>query len=198
MKVEIVPKNGRKGVFIIVVDEEPWKEVHSSIFGYSPSFPKTAASLEEWKEIFHAAEYRCAKAYVLKRLGMQSYFSVKLEKLLHEKLVTPETIFRLIEECKNLGYLDDQAWVEGYTKSCFKKSGKRVVLSKLLAKGVPLETAKKTVVDSHHPDEEKQAILHLLKTRYRSRDLTDAKEKQKVIASLIRKGYSYEQILELL
>jgi len=43
-------------------------------------------------------------------------------------------------------------------------------------------------------DQEKESVEKLLVGRYRSKNLKDFKEKQKVIQSLMRKGFSFESI----
>jgi SOS response regulatory protein OraA/RecX len=47
-------------------------------------------------------------------------------------------------------------------------------------------------------ESQEKHVLHLLKTRYSSRDLTQFKERNKVIASLIRKGFSFSIIRKVI
>jgi len=61
-------------------------------------------------------------------------------------------------------------------------------------KGLSSEMIQRLASEWNNPDEELEAIEHLLKTRYCSKDLSDSKIRRKVIASLARKGYSFDQI----
>lgn len=194
MKISYTPKEGRRDVLTILVEEDVWRDVHQAIFGRRPKFPKEVASLSEWIEVFNKLEYQAVKQYVLRRLASQHYHSCQLHKLLIERLVQKVTIHAIIQECVNWGYLDDQAWIESFMRTHLKRAGLRCVMAKLQAKGLPLETVREIAKQWQDPEEEKLAIQRLLQTRYRSKDLTQPKERQKVIAALMRKGYTFDAI----
>jgi len=194
VKVTIIPCHQRRGEFSILLDEEPVGKIHGSIFGWRPSFPKMVATIEEWRTLFDEKEYRQAKNYTLRRLSKQSYYSGQLAKLLKEKFVQPKTIQRLVTEAQELGFLDDEAWLQMFIRSHLRRYGKRAVYTKLLGKGVSREEAQRVIEKECSSEEEAESIQHLIRTRYRSRDFSDRKEKQKVIASLMRKGFSLDLI----
>jgi len=174
-------KAGNKEILIVSVDEEPYKEIHTSIFGFNPKF----SSLEELAE----HEYQGAKRYALKRLAMQGTLSSKLRDLLEERLVSTEVIDKVIEDCQQSGYLNDADWVDAFVR-CQKRKriGPQMIRMKLREKGV------KTHVELDI--NERTQIKALLESKYKNRDLKDYKERQKVIASLMRKGYTLSSILE--
>jgi regulatory protein len=193
MKIEIKAQPGRREILMIYLDEEEWRKIHCSIFGRSPKFP-CKSSMEEWEAAFQDMERKKVKLYVLRRLSAQSYHSVQLAKLLREKFVQPLTIQRIIEECQAYGYLNDEAWLENYMKAQLKRLSLRAALSKLQTKGFPREILDDMAEKWTDPQEEAKAIEKLFQTRYRHKNLSDFKERQKVFASLLRKGYSYEQV----
>lgn len=194
MKLEIHQKSERKEQLILYIDDEPWKEIHCAIFGRQPRFPTKIASIPEWQEIFDGLEYRAAKNYVLKRLSLQSYYSHQLAKLLKERLIQSHTINRLLQECVGWGYLNDEAWLQSFMRGHLKRHSLRATTIKLQSKGVPPDIIQELMQQWRDPQEEKSKIQHLLQTRYRSKDLKDYKIKQKVFASLARKGYSFDLI----
>lgn len=193
MKIDVMPKEGRKEIRTIFVDGEPWRDIHTSIFGKNFSFPP-CATRTEWKVFFEKWEYQRVKNYVIWRLSTQPYHSEQLQKLLRERLVRQQTITKVLEECLSSGYLNDEAWIESFMRNQQKKNGLRSILLKLQAKGLTAETVQEIRSNWNRPEEEKEAILSLLRTRYRSKNLNDFREKQKTIASLMRKGYAFEQI----
>lgn len=193
MKVEIIPKPGRKEIFSIFIEEEFWKEIHTSIFGRQPSF-SDCSSVLEWPAIFAKKEYERVRNYVLWRLSSQNYHSAQLSKLLKERLVTARTIEMVISEFQDKGFLNDQAWIESFIRSQRKRLGLPAVMRKLQAKGISNEELRDIQAEWRDPEEELRNIAKLLQTRYRSKDLSQLKEKQKVIASLMRKGFAYELI----
>lgn len=188
-----MPKEGRKELRTIFLDGEEWRDIHTSIFGKTPSFP-SCVTRTEWKEVFEKCEYQRVKNYVIWRLSTQPYHSQQLQKLLRERLVCQQTITKVIGECLSSGYLDDEAWIESFMRNQQKKNGLRSILLKLQAKGLTAEAVQEIRSNWNRPEEEKEAIAHLLRTRYRNKNLNDFREKQKVFASLMRKGYAFEQI----
>lgn len=193
MEVIFRPKQGNRDRWDIVVDGEKWSEVHRAIFGRKPFFPPVPIE-KDLQSLFDAFEYRRVKGYVLWRLSKQSYHSEQLAKLLRDRLVQDHTIDRVIQEYRDLGFLDDESWMQNFMRVQQKRYSLPFILSKLYAKGFSSETIQRLSNEWKNPEEELQAIQHLIKTRYRSKDLKEPKSRQKVIASLARKGYAFDQI----
>jgi regulatory protein len=191
--VSFRPKEGNRDRWEIIVDGEKWREGHRAIFGRKPVFPPISTE-KDLQRLFDAFEYRRVKGYVLWRLSTQSYHSEQLAKLLRDRLVQDHTIDRVIQEYREMGVLDDDSWLQSFMRTQQKRYSLRFILNKLHAKGFSSETIQRLAIDWKNPDEELQAIQHLIRTRYRSKDLKDYKSRQKVIASLARKGYAFDQI----
>jgi regulatory protein len=132
-----------------------------------------------------------AWSYALWRLSRQSYLTRNLEKLLERKGAEPEVRKAVVEKLTRLKYLDDEAWAASFVR--IKQSqaqGPKKIALLLRSKGL------KPPENLGEVDQEGQ-IKHLLKTRYGKRDLTDAQEKQKVIAALFRRGFSWDTIQKI-
>lgn len=134
-------------------------------------------------------EYDDAKRYLIRILSKKGYFSVELLKKLKQKGVEEGVAAQLVEEFTEKGYVDDEALKESFVQSRINKheSASRIK-QKLRSRGV---VAKQIDYEEENAEE---SIAYLLKTRYRSRDLTDFHERQKVIASLMRKGFPFDLI----
>ena len=195
MQVAFRAKEGNQKRWEIFINEEKWREVHRAIFGRKPAFPPLE-SLEELPVIFDAFEYRRVKGYVLWRLSTQSYHSEQLAKLLKERLVQNQTITRVLQEYMDIGFLNDEMWLQTFMRSHQKRYSLRLILSKLHAKGLSSETVQEVAKNWKDPEVEFHALQHLLQTRYRNKDFSQREIKQKVIAALARKGYSFSQIQE--
>lgn len=177
----------------IFVENQKWREVHRTIFGRNPKFPPH--SIEgDVQSVFDDLEYRQAKKYVLWRLSAQSYHSEQLRKLLRDRLVQNQTIDRLLQEFQCNGILDDELWIQNFMQTQKKKHSMRAILFKLRSKGFSSETIQKLTQEWNNPADELKAIQLLIQTRYKNKDLSDYKTKRNVFASLIRKGYSFDQI----
>jgi regulatory protein len=191
------PKEGNQDRWEILLNGEKWREVHRAIFGRKPTFPPLSSE-EELQPIFDAFEYRRVKGYVLWRLSSQSYHSEQLAKLLRDRLVQEKTIEHVLQEYLEMGFLDDESWLQSFMRTQQRRYSLRFILNKLHAKGLSSETIQRLAKEWKNLEEEHQAIQHLLKTRYRTKDLTQYKSRQKVIAALVRKGYSFDQVQKAL
>lgn len=184
----IIPKENAKNVKTILMDEEPWRDFHCAVFGY---YTFEILSIEQ----FEILEKKKVKAFVYRKLAQKNHCSHELQKKLKECLVPKSIADAMIEECENLGYINDEDWLKSFIRGAkTKKVGPAFIMQKLMMKGFDKETAAAALKEEDLPRDRIERIKKLLQTRYRSRDLTDYKEKQKVIASLARKGFSFEDI----
>lgn len=197
MKFSYSPKTGYRNILILFIDEDPWKEIHTTIFGRKPSLPQRCNSQEEFEEQFSILEYKASLQYALKRLSMKTHSSAELKKNLVQRCVAEDTATKVIDECMRLGYLNDQVWMEGYVRGLLsKKLGPQAIIFKLRLKGVQEDVARGVLEQFDSGDAPKRRIEGLLQSKYRSKDLTDFKSREKVIASLMRKGFSFDDIRE--
>ena len=135
--------------------------------------------------------FQAARKYLLNALCKESLCTPQIRQRLKRREVGDEMIEGLIEEMLRLGFVDDRAWVESFVRrQQARRDGPMTIKHKLRLKGIDASLIAELVP----VDEETQnaQILGLLQGKYRKFDLTDYKQKQKVIAGLMRKGYSYE------
>lgn len=141
------------------------------------------------------SNYKSAMTYALKRLSVKSQPAIELRKKLKDRQVQDDIIDRIIEECQRLGYLNDEEWIQSFIRRQMARNlGPQAIEIKLRAKGICKEEYRNFLSALDNSELQEQRIHHLLETRYRSRDLTDIKSREKVIASLMRKGFSFHEI----
>lgn len=195
--VTLASKEGRRDRWEIRVEGERWRDVHRTIFGSKPCFPPCQKG-NDIQSIFDEYEYRRVKNYVLWLISKRSYHSEQLFKMLRERLVQEKTMQRVKQELQAAGFLNDEAWLKSFLQIQGRKYGLPILLSKLRSKGLSAETLRSIVDNVRSPEEEHLAIRNLLEKRYRSIDLKDYKVRRRVFAVLMRKGFSYERIQEVL
>lgn len=194
MRITCLPKEGRRLVMTIYVDDEPWVDIHTKIFGRSISLP-ACNTMENLQEKFTALEYAKVKNYALGCLAMRSYPSTQLKKLLERNLVSSGTVQRILEDFIRLGYLNDGEWIERFVKGQLGRHiGPQKIVGKLMNKGISHKEAERYLEKFADRSETHKSIQHLLKTKYKNRNLADYREKQKVFASLARKGFDMDAI----
>lgn len=197
MKVAIGEIDAYRSTYPLLIDGEVWQTVHLSIFGKFPKFPE--GSKEELEERFKALEYKGAKNFILRRLAMKNYHSAELIEALSKRQVDMTVIRSLLAEFIGLGYSDDEAWLNSYIRSLRnRRFGFRSIEIKLRGKGIEtseiLEAIETVKASEGEEENERHSIDRLLASRYKNRDLSDRKEQQKVIAGLMRKGFSCDDI----
>lgn len=196
MQISCAPSTERQSVLTIFCDGSPWRDLHTAIFGRRPALPQHCLSIEEFTEQFFELEYRMAKNYAIRRLSLQGMLSNALARALKERLVSDRVIQNVVEEFVSLGFINDQEWAASFVRSqSNKKMGPRAIAQKLASKGVRGEKLEAALEKSWDSSEQKQLILQLLKSRYAKRDLSDFKERQKVVAALVRRGFDVSMIL---
>lgn len=139
-----------------------------------------------------------AKRYALRCLTLRGHFADELIAKMKVKKFPPDHIAIVVQEMTELGYINDQELLESAVRGYMsKKIGLRSIAYKLAQKGVPQDLIEEEL-QKYNADDEIESIQSLLATRYRQRDLTNKKERDKVIASLSRKGFSLPTILQVI
>lgn len=196
MNVEVIPDEQRKEILHLSVDDHFFREIHTAIFGKHPKFSFQEENLPEQ---FFRKEFERSRFFVLKRLSQRSYSSFELRFQLQERLVSQETIERVIDDCHYLGYLDDKAWLEQFIRTqLLRKLGPMMIEAKLYQKRVPKSFYEPILANLVTHEDQEKAIKRLMNTRFRSKDLRDFKERQKVFGALMRKGFNPDLIKEIL
>ena len=131
--------------------------------------------------------------------------TAKTERRLREKLeksqrYTEDIIAKTIDFLKEYDYLNDYTYLE-------ENSGKRSLRdmkAKLFQRGVDCASLKEAIEAFQEKqreeeiDPEREALRQCLEKKRRTLDLSDPKDKQKLYAFLMRKGFSYDLIREVL
>ncbi len=183
----------------IYIDDELWREVSTAIISPKTPLPQSCENHSQFLKLYAELEHKGAKLYTYKRLARQNLSSADLMRLLSLKGVSPEIAAQVVNEMQNLGYVNDDSWAEAFIRQQRQlKKGRLFIASKLRRKGFSTEQVDAWLSEQHQDYSEDAAIRKLLSTKYHKRNLQDFKEKNKVIASLVRKGFSLNDVLKAL
>ncbi len=156
----------------------------------------TDISPEKIAELKEISDYERAKSRALWYLDR----SDRTEKGLYEKLVTAKfdkkASAKVISRLKELGLIDDNRYAKRYAERLIESGiSKREIYAKLSAKGISRELAKETV--SSFENDEKESIKQLIEKKYKNK-MTDKNSIAKVYSALVRKGFSYGDVSDVL
>lgn len=130
--------------------------------------------------------------------------SDKSEYILRDKLSKGgyplEIIDTVIEKLKEYSYIDDKRYATNYVKYNISHKSKNRIICELYAKGINKELLQ-NVFDESEYDEEKIGLLQieLIKKEFLKKKFDFLEEDKnllnKIIASLMRKGFKYDDIM---
>jgi regulatory protein len=136
------------------------------------------------------------KQRALDLLSRRDHSEYELSRKLKEKGGVVSEIPGLILQLRQWGYLDDARFAENFVRFRAGKAwGQKRYRQELMTRGVSSEVAE-TVLSSL-PELSSEAVKTKLQALV-GRELSRGKESQKILASLVRKGFGHAQVLEAL
>lgn len=155
-------------------------------------------SENEADELMYRNDVRRAKERALYLLEGREYsYSSLFDKL--EQNYDEDVCFEVCSKMKELGLLDDRRYAEKLCRQLFevKKFGRYRVKMEMKMKGISPELAEEMIETYCEENNVLEGLEELVERKY-ERYLTDRKGVEKVKAALVRKGYSYLDIREVL
>lgn len=123
-------------------------------------------------------------------------FSDKTEEEMRKKLAeqgfSPASVENAVKFLKECRYLNDENYARRYLEKNRNRKSEKQIKYELRQKGISRETAER-VMEENPVDEERQIFLLLEKKKYAG-EAAAREERQKMLALLMRKGFSYETI----
>ena len=163
---------------------------------------------------FHIAEgnsleeehYEELKVLVCKRAKLRAMHLLndmdRTESQLRQKLkqggYTEDVTEQAVAYVKSFGYINDEGYVRRFIESRKDKKSKREIYALLNQKGIDSQMAERVLEEIFSTHSEQDAISEIVrKKRWHPAEATD-KEKQKMFAYLMRKGFRYEDIRQVI
>jgi regulatory protein len=129
-------------------------------------------------------------------LQKRDYTEAKLREKLSEGLYPQEAIDAAIDYVKSYHYLDDERYARDYITYHMPTKSKNRIVQDLSNKGIKkdiLISILEELYEDEDLDPEASQIEALLQKKHYSKDL-DYKEQQKIIAFLLRRGFSLDKV----
>ncbi len=129
----------------------------------------------------------CALRFVERKLRSTKEVEDKLRGL----ELSEEAVCYAVEKLREYGYLDDENYARLYGQELLLKYGPKVVVYRLLGKGIDRETAN-SIVEEYQERSVLSEQVARLSQRYAGEE--QQKRNQKIIRALLAKGFLYEEI----
>lgn len=197
MKCETLPHPTYPRAFAILLDGQPHAKVHASIVGKRFKAPDEFVNQTELFTWLNEHLTTNSRRYVLWRLSKAPMSVSKLRQMLKEKWIPEEISEELIANFIRLGILNDEAYAQQLMRRK-KRSlcGSKAIHLACLQQGLDPTLATSAYAQSTTIEEEQAAILTF--ARKKGHPASTPKEKQKIIAALMRRGFSYGAIKDAL
>ena len=175
------------GEYKITTDIEFWS-INSVADG-------TDLSEEEWEELVSAVNYRKAFNKYPDYLSRRSHSEKELLDKVIKGGVDRDSAVKAIERFKELGYINDRDFAFEYTEYLLnsKRYSLNRVKQELFYKGISKDIISE-VIDGIETDQA-QTVINIINKSY-VRKLNEEGGREKVIAALMRRGFSYSDIKE--
>lgn len=157
-------------------------------------------------ELTEDAFQKIKKEVVLKRAKLRALHllndmdrtEAQLRTKLKQGLYTEDIIEQTIEYVKSFGYIGDASYARRYIQSKQRNKSKKEIYAELCKKGISKDEIDSAMEECYEEQREEETIRTLLrKKNYNPEQATDV-EKQKIYGYLVRKGFTYEQIRQVI
>lgn len=144
-------------------------------------------------------DYRAGRDLALKRLGRRECTAKDIERHLLSKGVSTEVALRVVADLVSATYISDERYSKMLVREQAQRGkGPRVILQKLKEKGVKIELEQVKVLSQELGiTSELEAARAILERKYPTA-LSDRKVANRAFQALLRRGFSYGVIRELI
>lgn len=148
------------------------------------------------EEVLHENLYRKAKERALYLLDKREYGYAELFHKLEENY-DEDICYRVCNKLAELHLIDDRRYAARLAEyySCTKKFGKYRAKQEIMRRGISSSLAEEALAE--YEDGAVERLREVVERKY-ERYLTDRKGAEKVKAALVRQGYSFSEIKEVL
>ena len=156
--------------------------------------PGKELSEKNIKNLVMDSEFTKARDAALGILSRKAISSKALGDKLLEKGYNSLVVAEAINELSDLGYIDDENYARMFLEYCHEKMwDKKKIRYEMKIKGLDDEIIE-DVLSSYEDDSQIEAMVELIKTKYSGLDLSDVKNKAKIIRFFASRGFDFSKI----
>ncbi len=192
----ITAKQGKANKIHISIDGE-YSMTVDAVYWYSLGISSgDEIDGEEFEILKYKVESRRAFNNALDILSRRAHSKEELKRKLRRKY-SEEAVSSALERVEELGYIDDEKFAEDYAQYLYeaKHMAPYAISKELMLKGVDRDIVRRVVEDIEFDPQEE--IRQIVEKKYAGR-LNDEKQIRKAYNALVRLGYKYSDIMNVL
>jgi regulatory protein len=155
-----------------------------------------------YRTIYDEIILKRAKEKALSILKFTDRTELEVRKKLSEAGYQEDIIEKAIAYVSSYGYLNDERLASSFTRARMNKKSKMVIRMELMQKGVSIDVINQVLSEEYSEDPEEDAELEAIRKavakKTKSPETMEREDKQKLIASLYRKGFNIGKIKKIL
>ncbi len=161
---------------------------------------KTEEEIDEktYEEILDTVVLKRAKSRALHLLNDMGRTEEQLRTKLKQGGYPEEIVEKAIDYVKSFGYLNDKEYARSFIEGRKSRKSRTELYASLCQKGIAKEEIEQALSDYYDQEDSKTAIESILRKKKFEPETADYKEKQKIGGYLMRKGFRYEEIRQVL
>ena len=146
------------------------------------------------------------KEIILKRAKLRAMHLLndmgRTESQLRTKLLRNDYPSDIVEEAiayvKSFGYINDAEYTRSFIENRKEKKSKKEIYAALCQKGLPKDLIETALEECYADDDSIAAIEAIVRKKKFDHKSTDYKEMQKMMGYLVRKGFRYDDIRQVI
>lgn len=158
------------------------------------------------EEIEREVYDRIRTEVILKRAKLRALHLLndmgRTEHQLRQKLKSSDYPEDIVEQAvsyvKSFGYINDESYARSFIISRKEKKSRKELYAQLLTKGIGKEVLQTVFEECYEEDDAVKAITEILRKKGYAPEEADWKETRKIMGYLTRKGFSYEDIRQVI
>lgn len=142
--------------------------------------------------------FKRAKLRALHLLNAMGRTEKQLRQKLKENDYTEEIIERTLQYVKSFGYVNDFEYARSFILNRKDKKSRKELYLQLSQKGVSSDVLDEIFEECYDDSSAREAISIILQKKKYNPETATPKDTQKILSYLTRKGFSYEDVRQLL
>lgn len=152
----------------------------------------------DYEKIVTEVIVKRAKRKALHLLNAMGRTESQLRQKLKQSGYTDDITEEAIAYVKSFGYINDEAYARSFIENRKGKKSKKELAALLAQKGLAKDVINQVFSECYANEDSKEAIKELLRRKNYNPETTDYKETQKILGFLTRKGFSYDDIRQVI
>lgn len=149
---------------------------------------------EETYGVLRKESVKRAKLKAMHLLTDMGRTEVQLRTKLSQNGYPEDIVDEAMEYVKSFGYINDREYARNFVEYRKDKKSRKEIYALLCGKGLDAELIEEALDECYHKEDSRCAIETLLRKKGYDPKTAGREKRQKMMAYLVRKGFSYEEV----